>query len=490
MILGQDECIFYQYMLSLKGWIGPNGERSLDPKTVGEGLMISAFKSRDLGFGHPPFTEEEIIRINLYRQDKSYVDSEAAKELLGSDQKNDCPLKVGDNPFIRHLLIGKYNDGYWTSAHMALQFENVVDCCVALYGDVYDFMYLFDHSCGHDRKPAGALDAKALNVGYGGSQAIMEPSLINGFNGYLGQHPRLVDPGDTQHFSFQEEDEGPYYLSDTERQQKKYDTPTGRLLSKNKTKKQLATELVSLGLVDVMQLPTTLAELKAKATEHDIDLKIETQLIVEGWNGKPKGLNQICWERGLLDPTQTYTKANLTKLLHDCTDFQNSETNLQMIGRRLGVKVERTPKFHCEMAGEGIEYDWALCKAKYRCRPLEQKRGRTTFQDLVKELTAWHSLTMSQTRRTGARARSYISAYYNIHYNNNSLSKEKQEGLTHDEAIVVENEEAAIVAALLEAPWQPDPGKVICMDLIEKTKKVYHSHRGVNSFEKGMYHMV
>ena len=36
-----------------------------------------------------------------------------------------------------------------------------------------------------------------------------------------------------------------------------------------------------------------------------------------------------------------------------------------MIGRRLGVKVERTPKFHCEMAGEGIEYDWALCKAKY-----------------------------------------------------------------------------------------------------------------------------
>ena len=130
-------------------------------------------------------------------------------------------------------------------------------------------MYLFDHSCGHDRKPVGALDAKALNVGYGGSQAIMDPSLINGFNGYLGQNPRLVDPGDTQHFSFQEEDEGPYYLSDTERQQEKYDMPTGRLLSKNKTKKELATELVSLGLVDVMQLPTTLAELQQKATEHD-----------------------------------------------------------------------------------------------------------------------------------------------------------------------------------------------------------------------------
>ena len=65
MIVGQDECIFYHYILSLKGWIGPNGERSLDPKTVGEGLMISAFKSRDLGFGHQQITEKEIILHRL-----------------------------------------------------------------------------------------------------------------------------------------------------------------------------------------------------------------------------------------------------------------------------------------------------------------------------------------------------------------------------------------------------------------------------------------
>ena len=107
MIVGQDECIFYQYILSLKGWIRPNGERSLDPKTVGEGLMISAFKSRDLGFGHQQFTEEEIIRINLYQEGKTYIDSEAAKELFGSDDKNASPMKVGDNPFIPHLLIGR-----------------------------------------------------------------------------------------------------------------------------------------------------------------------------------------------------------------------------------------------------------------------------------------------------------------------------------------------------------------------------------------------
>jgi len=221
----------------------------------------------------------------------------------------------------------------------------------------------------------------------------------------------------------------------------------------------------------------------------NIDLKIETPLIVEGWCGKPKGLNQICWERGLLNPLQTYTKAQLVVLLQRCTDFKNSETNLQMIGRKLGVKVERTPKFHCEMAGEGIEYDWGVCKAKYRCRPLEEKKGRTTFQDLVKELTAWHSISMLQSRRSSARARSYISAYYNIHYNNGSLLKDKKDGLTHDGAVDVEEDEGAIVAALLEAPWTPDPGEVISMELIEKSKKAYHSHRGVNSFEKGMHGM-
>jgi hypothetical protein len=55
----------------------------------------------------------------------------------------------------------------------------------------------------------------------------MDLSLINGFNGYLGQHPRLVDPGDTQHFCFQGEDEGPYFvLSDAEKLQKKFNTAT------------------------------------------------------------------------------------------------------------------------------------------------------------------------------------------------------------------------------------------------------------------------
>ena len=52
-IFGQDESVFSQFLFPTKSWIGPNQERGLFPKSLGEGLMISAFVSRDSGFGMP-----------------------------------------------------------------------------------------------------------------------------------------------------------------------------------------------------------------------------------------------------------------------------------------------------------------------------------------------------------------------------------------------------------------------------------------------------
>jgi hypothetical protein len=39
---------------------------------------------------------------------------------------------------------------------------------------------------------------------------------------------------------------------------------------------------------------------------------------------------------------------------------------LQSIGQILGVVVDRTPKCHCKIAGEGIEYSWGLAKNHYQ----------------------------------------------------------------------------------------------------------------------------
>jgi len=178
------------------------------------------------------------------------------------------------------------------------------------------------------------------------------------------------------------------------------------------------------------------------------------------------------------------------ELLEKCTDFENSESNLQMIARKLGVRAERTPKFHCEMAGEGIEYNWAIRKKKYRSIPLIHKKGRQTFQDLVQDITAWESVSLLSAKRTSARARAYISSYYNLHFDGGSLLEEedvKLTGVTQLPVVVGNDLEDNSDATIIEQAWKPAIGEMISMDIIEKLKKKYHSHRGVNSFETGSF---
>ena len=63
MIVGQDESVFAQYLLGSKTRIGPKGKHPLLPKSEGNGYMLSAFVSRELGFGRLS-TEDELAKIN------------------------------------------------------------------------------------------------------------------------------------------------------------------------------------------------------------------------------------------------------------------------------------------------------------------------------------------------------------------------------------------------------------------------------------------
>ena len=82
---------------------------------------------------------------------------------------------------------------------------------------------------------------------------------------------------------------------------------------------------------------------------------------------------QILWEHGWIneeEPPDYYTIDGCKDLFGNIVastamkllttrqmDFVQEETLLQYHGRTLGVTVDRTPKFHPEMAGEGVEYD-------------------------------------------------------------------------------------------------------------------------------------
>jgi len=140
---------------------------------------------------------------------------------------------------------------------------------------------------------------------------------------------------------------------------------------------------------------------------------------------------QVLGERGLIDQAslEKYTLEgrkdvitgkvdlhySLRYLLAECRDFKEEETALQYLGSQLGVVVNLTPKFHAELAGEGVEYSWAHAKAFYRRMPLSRKRGRDNFKQLVKDCTCpINVLTKARIEKFASRARAYICTYHHL----------------------------------------------------------------------------
>ena len=67
MIFGQDEVIMKQFLFTSLAWTLPDGSRPLVPKDEGMGLMVSAFTSRELGFGYS-LSYENLMKVNEYRK--------------------------------------------------------------------------------------------------------------------------------------------------------------------------------------------------------------------------------------------------------------------------------------------------------------------------------------------------------------------------------------------------------------------------------------
>jgi len=133
-----------------------------------------------------------------------------------------------------------------------------------------------------------------------------------------------------------------------------------------------------------------LTELQELAKNNNIDTKIERVREKKGWQGQPKGHLQILWEQGWIDVSQLEKYSEHTMdpskdedgellpgaedwslkcLMASCLNFAEETTALQHVGRELIVSVIITPKFHAELAGEGIKYSWAVSKGVYQRKP-------------------------------------------------------------------------------------------------------------------------
>ena len=426
MILGQDECIFKQYLFTKGVWVMPDGTRQLIPKEEGHGIMISSLCSRELGYGCL-LSKEDLDAINEKRKNQHYSDKAAAIMLHGTSKKSILTC----SPFVRELSYGAGHDGYWSYEHMVLQLEDCIDVLHHTHPQ-FDYLFLLDHSNGHDRLQEDGLSISKINIKFGGKQPRMRSSTLmsSHFGPYHNQHSSL-QPGHIQSMIFQESDDGPFYLSDDERQSQQFDKITGEKKKKDMTKVELKAQLIQAGISDPRGSRKVLRDQCCKL---DLPVDVEVSVVKEGWHGKPKGSLQILYERGWIDASRLslYTSKgtkdkdiangdvtgcafSINCLMKLQSDFVNEITQLQFHVQKLGAFVDRSPKCHPELAGEGIEYAWALAKLRYRRSPASNKRNKENFILLVRKVTnPTTTLSIDRIRSCSKRARSYMKLYKSI----------------------------------------------------------------------------
>jgi hypothetical protein len=110
----------------------------------------------------------------------------------------------------------------------------------------------------------------------------------------------------------------------------------------------------------------------------------------------------------------------LIYLLSQCSDFANEIADLQHLAAKLSgetgtVTIEFSPKYHCAITGEGIEFCWGFAKKLQRRLPIKDRRKVEGFIKSVK--CCLKRVTPVRTRQFARRARKYMLAYHQIGQN-------------------------------------------------------------------------
>ena len=118
----------------------------------------------------------------------------------------------------------------------------------------------------------------------------------------------------------------------------------------------------------------------------------------------------------------------LCSLMADCTDFKEDKSAMEVLLHDLSTKSRNnqkieflvSPKYHCELTGEGVEYVWAVMK-KYYCRkPLEEENTKKKFKKVARE--AAECVKQSSEKLFSARCCWYMIAYMNLSKGNRKLT--------------------------------------------------------------------
>eukprot|EP00978_Attheya_sp_CCMP212_P012664 scaffold31668_cov55-Attheya_sp.AAC.5 len=256
-----------------------SGHFKLTPKDDGSGIMVSGLQSREFGFGFPLFASIK-DRVNKYRRGKKYKDFDAAAKVMKQEEKAKL---VETDTFVCLFEYGNVEgkEGSWSYDNMILQLEDCIDVLTVAFGTTYDYVFLFDHSYGHDRMRSDAINVHRMNVSYAGKQIQSHSSKVQDHDGYFGNfsYPSVDDVqkyrpqlevGKEATFIFGDEGIGPFWLTPSERDKQKFDKNMSKSTQKDKNKSDLQAELRAMGEINICR---NKKQLHAMARGKGIELK-------------------------------------------------------------------------------------------------------------------------------------------------------------------------------------------------------------------------
>jgi hypothetical protein len=184
---------------------------------------------------------------------------------------------------VKLFEYGANKEGYWNYEWMMLQTEDCIDVLQALYPQ-YDYIFMFDHSNGHDRKRENGLSANSMNKSFGGAQPKMRETMIESLDQLGSKGVPTLSIGDTQSLVFLEGDAGPCWMFPEEQLARKFDKEIGATFKYRFNKQELASKLEAKGLPTNGQK----RHFQERCIAHSIPIEEQRNKIIEGWLDKPK----------------------------------------------------------------------------------------------------------------------------------------------------------------------------------------------------------
>ena len=100
-----------------------------------------------------------------------------------------------------------------------------------------------------------------------------------------------LEPGDTQTTIFQANDSGLFWMTEQQREETRKDrVQQGEIQKKKNCKAKLIKMLQDHGITAMGNIDN----IRKLATSRGIPVEDEISKVIEGWEGKPKGMMQVC----------------------------------------------------------------------------------------------------------------------------------------------------------------------------------------------------